>query len=190
MSKRKKTIYAVILLLGAAALLVDRAMSASPAQLVAPAPRAAGFSPRGRPLSESGVETATAPAVSVAATPFPDLSAHAKPIAHIRDLFAITDIVRKAMFGAAADNNTRTAEMPGRGRWPGVLTPEAFRQSHRLTAVMLGEHTSFAIVDGQWLRVGDRLDGHELIEITGTTATFQLANRRATLSVLESPAQP
>ncbi|MEE9294759.1 MAG: hypothetical protein V3W34_07345 [Phycisphaerae bacterium] len=189
MSKRKKILYGGILLLGALALLLDRAVSSdssAPASAMAQSP--------GR-LADLVAAAAFGPTVSVQAAPFPDAARATvgpafqpakrqagKPVPHTRDLFALSHVVTEAMFGAGGENNSLAAGLRGRR----VTTAEAFEQSHRLTAVMTSRDATFAIVDEQWLRVGDRLDNCELVKIAGTAATFRCPGGEAVLSVIET----
>ncbi len=182
MSKKKKSLYGGILLLGALALLLDRAVSSdasTPASAMAQSP--------GR-LADLVAAAAFGPTVSVQAAPFPDAAraeAHGSSakVDQSRDLFALSHVVREVMFGAGGENNSLAAGLRGGRR---VTTAEAFEQSHRLTAVMTSRDATFAIVDEHWLRVGDRLDNCELAELAGTAATFRCPGGEAILSVIET----
>lgn len=177
MNNRKRTIYAGILILGALALLTDRLLYGPSVQPAAAA---------GRSLSALGVETSVAPTVSVAAAPFPDALPAQGPLEHLRDIFTPTERAQIALLGISADRDPRTGRLR-RGGAPDVVTAEKFQQNHRLTAVLVGKESSFAIVDDNWLRVGDTLDTCELTEITGTGASFKCANGLASLSAVETP---
>ncbi len=165
MNKHKKRIYGSILLLGGVALLLDRTVfSTSGAPSVAQ-----GYTDR--PLSALGVETESGPTVSVAAAPFPGRLPDLGPVGELRDAFATTEVISEALIGGSEGEGI--GSLRRRGGRPGAPTPESFRENHRLGGVMLGARVSFAIVDGEWLRLGDRLNDWELIEMTGTTATFR-----------------
>ena len=193
MTKRKKTIYAAILALGAAALLIDRLLSPPSVQLAAASDR---------PLTALGVETPEAPAASVAAAPVPaprrrpSERSEDSPFLPVRDLFATTDTVRTALLGVP-DDPLSPNPLSGPGGLADVATAAIFEQEHRLTGVMVRAagfsprgDLSIAVVDGVWLRVGDTLDGCKLIDITGAGVSFQCAGGVASLSAVTRPAAP
>ena len=58
-----------------------------------------------------------------------------------------------------------------------------FQKNHKLLAVMTAPDTRVAIVDEEWVRVGQAVDGCRLLEIMGQTALFECADGRAELAV-------
>lgn len=66
-----------------------------------------------------------------------------------------------------------------------IVTPvEArFRRAHRLNALMAAQGTSYAIVDGRRLGVGDMLDGFTLIEVTEGTAVFSSSESESVVTL-------
>lgn len=173
MNRRKKQIYGAILALGGLALLLDRIAF----QTTAPSAAQASMSPS---AGSTGVEAPKGPVVSVAVTPFPSDLPPVSSEHELRDVFATTDTIRAEMLLLA----TEDARGNGTRRTTKERTAaESFQRSRRLTAVMLGERLSFAIVDESWLQVGDRMDDCELTGMTGTTATFDCPGGDVTLSV-------
>ncbi len=145
-------------------------------QATAPSEAQAGATPL---AGGAGIETPMGPVVSVAVTPFPS---NLPPISSehvLRDVFSTTDTIRAEML-LLDTGDVRGSD----GRVKAKRTAaESLRQDRSLTAVMLGERSSFAIVDDHWLRVGDSLGDCELTAMTGTTATFRCAEGNVTLSV-------
>lgn len=175
MNKRKKRIYGAILLLALLALLLDRLSSG-------PAPsRAAGYT--SRPLSDLGVVPIDTTTVSVAAAPFPSIPGETVRTGSVRDVFAATESVRKAMLSEEGRDG-ESGQTRGRGARVATATPASFEDVHRLKGVMSGARNSFAVVDDTWLRVGDTLDRCELLAVTPTTATFRCPIGEVTLSVV------
>ncbi len=79
--------------------------------------------------------------------------------------------------GAGADN----PETLPLGRRPGEPPRAAdFVKAHRLSGVFVGQS---AIIDGRVVRVGQKLDDAELLRVEGNKAHFQCADGQATLSL-------
>ncbi len=172
MNRRKKTIYAAILILGGFALLSDRLLFGPPLnQAIA----------TGRSLSDLGIESLAKPDVSLAATPFPKLSSVDDDDGTLlRDVFVPSPVAQEALFKTGLDSNTTDGSRSDRAI---AATPETFQQNHKLNAVMVGSDVVMAVVDNQWLKVGDTLDECALIRIDGSGVTFQCESFVATLSV-------
>ncbi len=178
MTRRRKKTYAAILTLGALAVLIDRVMLAGPSNA------AAEGNVKHRSLSALGVRTPDTRAPSLAATPFPDVNVHRNaPGGNPRDIFSPTLAARHALSTRRADPAGRSS--PSARGENGAMTAERFATQHRLVAIMVSGEMAVAVVDDLWLRVGDELDGCELIEITGTAATFRCAAGEAALSALD-----
>ena len=58
----------------------------------------------------------------------------------------------------------------------------ALMDHHTLNAVMDHEGLRIAVIDGQWLRAGDVLDGCTLRFVNGTDVRFDCANGEAVLT--------
>lgn len=65
----------------------------------------------------------------------------------------------------------------------GPSPAERFQQQHRLTAVMGTGQTGYAVVDGQMLRLGQKIDGFTLTAISERSAIFELGDLRVELAV-------
>ncbi len=50
---------------------------------------------------------------------------------------------------------------------------EAFVQAHRVTAIMRGERGGYAIINGNIVRVGQKLNGFTLIEVSPSAVVFR-----------------
>ncbi|MCH7526621.1 MAG: hypothetical protein IID39_04215 [Planctomycetes bacterium] len=182
MAKNKKRVYAAVLLIGALALLLDRVLSSSsPASAQASALTLGSDQAAG----DGALLGKDAPAATrLATTAFPRDLPDVGSIAAVRDMFSITDTVRRAMLGANSDDELGL-ESGGTGKTDRRVKPEQFEKVHRLTGIMLGGEITFAIVDDEWLQVGDQLDGYRLIRIDGNMAWFQCAGGEAALSVAD-----
>lgn len=177
MTRRKKRIYAAILALAGSALLLDRVM------LVGPPQAASADNVAHRSLSALGVQTPTARTPPLAPTPFPKLPLYQTPLRHLRDVFAPATLAQTALLGPAHDG---AAPASGSRRdESGAAHPERFERNHRLLAVMVSGDVTVAVVDDRWLSVGDTLDGCELVEISGTGASFRCPNGTASLSATD-----
>lgn len=176
MSRRRKQLYGLILVLGGVALLADRLLS-SPR-----VPSRTSASPS-RSLTALGVEPPTESRVSVVATPFPSALPLGSDATTIRDMFAMTEKARNALLGITADRSSQSGSEPHDGGHGGGVV--AFERQRRLTGVLVARGVAIAIVDGQWLQEGDSVDECELTEIAGTQASFACVDGTATLSVVE-----
>ncbi len=65
----------------------------------------------------------------------------------------------------------------------GPSPAEQFQQQHRLTAVMGTGQSGYAVVDGQMLRLGQKIDGFTLTAISERSAIFELGDLRVELAV-------
>ena len=63
---------------------------------------------------------------------------------------------------------------------------ETFRATHRLNAVMAHQQGGYAIVDGRRLRIGQEIDGFELIEIRVRSIVLESPPLRVELSLLDA----
>ena len=176
MNAKKKKIYGAIVLMGLAALLVDRLVFTEPAPAVAAEDRQTQ-----QPASPQDLET-TDSAPSVAAAPFPRGLPEFDPPETVRDLFLLTPAARRFMLGVGA--GAPTGEAGGENAaYLGRPTIARFSAAHQLSAVMTGAGTRMAIVDGQRVKVGQPVDGCKLLEIIGQAALFECADGVAKLKV-------
>ncbi len=61
-----------------------------------------------------------------------------------------------------------------------------FVAQHALSAVLDDPRLKIAVVDGQWIRVGDAFDDCRLTTVSGTEAHFQCPDGEAVLDISES----
>lgn len=67
---------------------------------------------------------------------------------------------------------------------------EAFQAAHRLNAVMLSDSKPGAVVDGQFLTIGQDLDGFVLTSVNERSAVFKAENEQAELALDPQPQSP
>ncbi len=178
MPQKKTKIYVAVMLLGGAALLVDRCFLSE--SVTEPGPAYAMPTKRtpARDTTQTPVAAPGGPAdLSVPELPFPRNLPKWDTGAPIRDLFS-------PMTNAAADN----ALSSGRDGNPGPGTCAAFARGRSLDAVFVqgtaeGTSLKIAVVDGRWVRIGQALDGCTLIEADGTKVRFRCRDGEVSLSV-------
>ena len=153
MQGSKKKIYIALMLLGGAALVVDRCVLTPsvtmPTTAAASTPRAAAPS---------------AEALATLELPFPRAIPAWDPQSPIRDLFA-----PYSDDDGADKRSTRTS----RGADAGQGTCADFVTQHRLDAVLVQESLKIAIVDGAWVRIGESVNGCVLTEVVGNKVHFR-----------------
>lgn len=176
MSKKKKQLYAGILAVAAAMLLMDRLLRGGSVQSAVAATV--------RTLEALGVETSVRSSASVAAAPFPGPLPENNVTSGLRDVFVVSQRTRNRLLGLSADD-ALNGDPSVRRVQKGLTSAAVFQQEHRLSGTMVGDRVSFAIVDGAWFRVGDRLDNCQMTSITGTSVTWKCADGFSTLSVID-----
>lgn len=172
MSRKKKQLYAAILAMAAAMLLMDRALRGGSIQTASAA--------TARSLEALGVETSAHSSASVAAAPFPGPLPEQVTAVGQRNIFVLSQRLRNRLLGLTADGG-----LSGRRGREGLTSAAVFEREHRLSGTMVGDRVSFAIVDGAWFRVGDRLDNCQVTAITGTSVSWKCGDGLSTLSVIE-----
>ena len=168
------------MLLGGAALLVDRFMptrGGAPADALAVdvLPPAHAAPP---PASANG-------ALSIPELRFPQNLPRLSAGGSVRDLFSRT---------ARHDAKLAAEDGAGRARPSDSAT---FMARHKLEGVMTNRGIEIAVVDGEWLHIGQSIDGCRLVKIEGTRAHFVCQNEQAVLDLrppsrgfLETPKVP
>ena len=194
MTSKKKKAYAVLVIVGFVALVGDRLLTSS----TTPAPAAAA---NGGPMTlpvtrggpDGGSNTAGGPAGSVAAAAFPRNLPAGPPTpdanAALRDVFGLTPAAHQALRGPAADAAANQDGTHPAGTVQHGMTAARFTEGYRLTAVIQGPNIAIAVVDDQWVQLGQSIDGCTLVEITGRSASFRCSDALAQLSV-EIAGQP
>jgi hypothetical protein len=184
-TKRKKQTYACVAGVVALALLLDRLVGPSGAG-AAPIVVGAGAPPRRTVAAPTG-GPARGAAIVLAPARFP--RALPPDAGEARDLFGLTEEIQQTLAPVAppAKGHADPRAEPGAGADHSVAEPAAFAAAHRVAAVVAGGRSALALVDGTWLRVGQKLDGYELVRIRGTTAIFRSGAGQAELSVDTDP---
>lgn len=162
MTKRRRTIYMGVMIVGGLALAVDRCVlsdgAITPAQAIAI---------ETVPVSARPSAPITPPASStVPVVPFPSEIAAFDPEIPLRDLFSPPAWVRDA-------SATHTASDKRSANVSGPVTNERFTSTHRLIGVLLYDGLEIAIVDGLWLHIGEHVDGCTLQCVEGNQARFR-----------------
>ena len=169
MNAKKKT-YGAILLVGLAALLVDKVF------LAAPTPAAAALAPgaatRGAAREHAAGFGAPVQTTAVTASAFPQSPPHPRVPGLARDAFTLTPDAHQAILGGAANEEPAAGDSAGADAAPKVSSAAWFKANHKLDAVMTGSGTELAVVDGRKLQVGDSVDGCVLRKIIGQQAIF------------------
>ena len=173
---RERKIYLAMLVVGLAALTLDR-LTSTPQS--ARAEDASTFvvertdkpAPSGAPALAFGTEHS---AVG------PDLSVRLRAIGERMGL----ESPSRDLFRAPASWAPRTAANPVPTTAPMAdpFSPAGeFERSHRLTAVLLSDRQRHAVVDGKMVKPGQAIDGFMLISVTHDTAVFRAGAATAVL---------
>ena len=147
MLKTKKHAYAAVMVLGGAALVVDRCIL-TPSATMPASVAASDRSPRAGIRPPTVTPAPPDAPLSIPELPFPRGLPPWDPRAPIRDLFAPhseENATDKARSTNAAD--------AGKG------TCAAFVKEHHLDAVLLQERLKIAIIDGVWMRIEESVAG-------------------------------
>lgn len=173
MPRAKTKIYIAFMLLGGAALVVDRCVLTPSTTMPAPAAASApGLA--AQPPAQAAGPTPGAPQLATLELPFPRAIPVWDPQSPIRDLFApFSD-------DDAADK--RRKRSPRRGD-AGKGSCADFAAQHQLEAVLVQESLKIAILDGVWVRIGESVDGCVLTEIIGNKVRFRCRDGDALLAL-------
>ena len=169
MLDQKKRVYLGLMLLCAIALIVDRVVLSD--SVTGPAVVAAAGQAPALPASPT-------PPLSIPELPFPPGIEPLDPTSEIRDLFAPPLTRRQNGMDAASDNEVSSTA----GQSPaGQSNRDLFATTHVLNAIMVNERLRIAIIDGQWRRIGESVDGCTLTDITGGEVRFECYDGTASL---------
>lgn len=170
MSTKRKQSYLLFAIVGILGLVFDRLVLSD----VDTVPAKASASQAQIPVKESGF-------LSMPELPFPKNLEPYSTHRAIRDIFAMPTDLQPAT--AIED---ATAQM-GADQHPGgdneALTAAQFLLEHHLDGLLDTNGLRLAIVDGQWLRVGQLISGCTLERIIGTSAHFECVNGPAELKI-------
>jgi hypothetical protein len=172
MTRKKKQTYGVLLGLGMAALAADRLLVGGDPT---PASVEAAASLTNRSPADPAATGATE-RIPVPGVPFPRNLPAVAADALIRDAFANPG----AGSGDTAGSRVRGPDGPF-ARPP---TAAAFVDIHRLDAVMDDGALHIAVVDGRWVRPGERIDGCRLDRLEGIRAVFVCSDEEQAVLVI------
>ncbi len=177
MDASKKKTYAVILILGGVALVVDRLILSESAA----APRmavASGAAPLANPPPTPDDNAEGPSPLAIPELPFPRGVARFSDESRLPDLFASPQERLRA--ARATDSNDVAREvMAARSS----LSRAAFEQAHRLDGVFIQQRLRIAVIDGQWSRIGQKIDGCTLEEIASREVRFACKDGVAVLTL-------
>lgn len=178
MSKRRRLTYLGIMIVGAVALAIDRCVLPAPTI----APKSAVAVEQVPSPAQPPIESASPSVLGVPELPFPrNLNSYRS--AHIRrDIFSPSNAIRRRQDPNTLSDKTgsdvvKPSDDPGGA--------ETFSARHALEGVMLYDGLKIAVIDGAWVRIGQKLDGCRLERITGREAHFQCDDGRAVLRVAD-----
>jgi hypothetical protein len=179
MSHKKKKIYAGVVVLGLIALVVDRILAPGPSPVSAAS--LVNDELPSKPLSDGPAGSGQA-AADIEPEAFPRLSPLSDAQSLLRDAFAPHSDVLEQLLQTPQEQLLLPAEPVEPEADPRTSAAD-FAGRHTLGAVMQGARTSFIIVDGKRLNVGDSLDDCVLMSVTGRTASFECFDGPAELTI-------
>lgn len=107
--------------------------------------------------------------------PIPEL-----PFPRTVDRFASADVARDVFTppglpdpGNSDESGQNQQENPRNSMASNAVGRAAFADRHQVTAIIHDEGLKIAVIDGRWMRVGERLDSCELVEIERRSAHFK-----------------
>ncbi len=177
----KQKVYASILGLGVIALIVDRVVllpqesAAQPAEPVEPAVALS------TPVVEAARELVSASVLSTSTVTIAD---ELDRVAETRgfDLVSVPNAFQPS-------SSWFTGQVETEAPAPDRSAAERFKQEHTLTAVMATGSRGYAIIDGQFLLMGQEMDGFTLVAVGARSAVLESAEARVELTFSE-PAVP
>ena len=180
-SSRRKGGYLAVVILGLAALAVDRfVLSGGTSE-----PMVAVAVERVRhAMTMSASSSDATPALSIPELPFPRGLDKWNSHSSIRDLFAPPIAVRGAeLQGVEADKDSPGTDRP---QHPEQANSDVFLTRHHLNGVLVFQRLKIAVVDGTWVRIGQIVDGCTLRSVSGNEARFECRDREAVLKVVKT----
>ena len=95
-----------------------------------------------------------------------------------RDPFELSPMLRARVHTQSQEVSRHESEADARQR-----TAEEFKSANRLDGVLTSGRDPIALVNGQTIRLGQTIDGFELIAVQDRIATFQLDDVRVELHI-------
>ena len=176
MPLRRKRVFVFVVGLGGLALVVDSLTR--PDTVDGSQPLATG--PAHSAVPDAPLDGA---APSIPELPFPDGLESYVLGPEVRDLFA-PPIGRPSKDESRPGSDKRMALSAGH-TGSDAVGRTVFASRHTLGAVLVDERLRIAIVDGRWMREGQRLDGCELIEVAENNVRFSCYDGVTTLTLVE-----
>lgn len=177
MEVSKKKTYAVILILGGVALLVDRLIlsksAAGPRMAVA-----SEAAPLANPPATPDDTAEGAGPLAIPELPFPRDVARFSDESRLPDLFASPQ--ERLRVSGATDSNDVVGEVMAASS---SLSRSAFEKAHRLDGVFIQQRLRIAVIDGKWSRIGEKIDGCTLEEIASREVRFACNDGVAVLTL-------
>ncbi len=177
MEVSKKKTYAVILILGGVALVVDRLILSESAA----GPRLAVASEAAPSTNAPATpdDTAEGPGpLAIPELPFPRDVARFSDESRLPDLFA-SPRERLRASGATDSHDVTREAMAARSS----LSRAAFEDAHRLDGVFIQQRLRIAVIDGKWSRIGEKIDGCTVEEIASREVRFACKDGVAVLTL-------
>ncbi len=178
MTKKRKHLYAVILILGVIVIALDR-VSQNP---TISAPATAVAASANHPNSPQDSVTPNHTNFSIPEMPFPENLPPFDNHFALRDIFVPPLARSKANLSNDDADNGRS----DRDRHAGPLRSDVFSSHHSLNAILNGPRLKIAVIDEQWVHVGDILDGCKLQKIEGISAIFSCPDGSAILNLMSA----
>ncbi len=176
MSRPKKPLYFAVMIVGGVALFVDRCVLSDDAATLRKTPASArADSPAPLAPPDENLETT----LSIPELPFPRGLKPFDPATDMRDLFAPLPQDTDGDLNSSAPDKDRPLSAGG----PGPLNSETFVAQHHLDGVMNDQRLKIAIVDGRWVRPGEKIDGCTLTKLEGTRVSFECSDGEAVLQL-------
>ena len=177
MSRRRRSAYLALMLLGGAALMIDRTVLSD-----------------GVTGPDSAVATSASDPIIPMASP---IKHQTVPVLHfprgfdsyevsegIRDIFSP---LQKQDIGNGAKVGTDKNGLYADGSLAiSSASTMAFSKAHRLGGVILSDRLKIAIVDGAWVKVGQVVDGCRLDSVSGNEARFVCRDESVVLKVADN----
>ena len=182
---RRQSAFTGLVVLGLAALIVDRVFLSEPEAAKAQ-PSAATTRPSARPP----IRPSARPSVA-SPTSRPAVNSLSDRLRQVQEADQSRLAKARKVVGLAEPAAQSAPKAPSPVLQPPKPDPaEKFRRAHRLTATLLNGQLSQAMVDGRFITLGQALDGFRLTAVSSTTATFESADAKVVLATVAQPAWP
>lgn len=181
MTKRRRTVYLGLMVVGGMALAVDRCVLSDGAIT----PEQAMALDADRVSVHPAIPATTSTMSVVPVVPFPAGIDSYDPRSPLRNIFLPRSLDKRVGDAEAAPDKHGRNSRGSRDKTN--VSSEVFTSTHRLIGVMLYDGLRIAIVDGLWLRIGQHVDGCVLQNVAGNQAQFRCGDEEAVLRVADNP---